>query len=801
MANALHGIRVIESGETSASAYAGKLLRDLGAEVIKVEPPSGDPLRSYGPFPGDLPDPEHSGMFIYLNGGKRGTRLDLTADEGRAAFDDLLAGADVLLHSFQPARARELGLAHETLLGSQPGLIVAALTPYGSSGPYADWKGYPIQEYAGTGVSYRIGAQEREPLTSPLDGTQLHHLAVQGALSIGLALLWRERTGEGQFVDVGAMEATNIAIWGHTIPQVMYLGFPPLARVGRYQGGGMWGTVKVADGDFINFTQMPDHWQRLLDLLGRPEWTEDPRIQQLGDPRFKRNLTIEDHQFVMEMFREHLYPWYEQQQQAELWARTREARISFHPVLSVPQVCESDQIRERDFMVEAPGQHPALQVPGGPYRLSRTPWRRPGPPPRLDDPPANAWNDERRNGSDPEAPPPAQPLSGIRVLDLTQVWAGPLLARYLADYGADVTWIRTRDRPPTSPGSSDPDDPVSWEWIYRNRRSLALNFREPEAVELFKRLCAESDIVLDNFSPRAMPRMGLGYEELTKAYPHLIMAALPPAGRTGPWSDFVTYGTSLAALFGLASLNGYPENREVMDNAAETDPVSAGYGMLAIMAALLHRNRTGEGQFIEIAQGETALAGLPEAVIEHFWNERDLGPVGNTHRVLAPHGNYPCAGDDQWIAIACGSDEEWTALARSAGHPEWLDRPDFRTAADRRAQRREIDSEIAAWTRDHDKIELMHRLQADGVAAMAQLDQLEVIGDPQLVERRQHWVLPEHFPAAELLNGNAWHLSACPPVLRRPAPEFGAHNAEILAEYLGMSESEVRDLEARGVLA
>ena len=801
MANALHGIRVLEVGDTKAVGYAGKLLRDLGAEVVKVERTGGDALREYGPFPHDVPDLEHSGMFIYLNGGKRGIRVDLATTDGRAAFDALLADADVLLHSFQPARVRELGLEHEALLASHPSLIVAALTPYGSTGPYADWKGYGIQEYAGTGVSYRIGHPDREPLNAPLDGTQLHHLAVQGAVAIAIAIQWRDRTGHGQFVDVGATEATHIAIWGHTIPQVMYLGFPPLSRVGRYQGGGMWGTVKVADGDFILMTQMPDHWERMLDVIGRPAWTNDPRIHGLGDPQFKRNLSIEDHAWVMQNFREHLYPWFEQQQQMDLWERTKQARISFHPVLTVPQVCESDQMAAREFLVDAPGEHPPLKVPGPPYRFTRTPWRTPGPAPRLNDRPATSWLDEHRGRPPPESPPPAQPLSGLRVLDLTQVWAGPLVARYLADYGADVVWIRTRDRPPTSPGGSDPDDPVSWEWIYRNRRSLALDFRKPEAVELFKRMCAVSDVVLDNYSPRAMPQMGLGYDELTRAYPHLIMAALPPAGRTGPWSDFVTYGPSLAALFGLASLNGYPEEREVMDNAAETDPISSGYGTLAVLAALLHRNRTGEGQFIEIAQGETALAGLAEAVIEHSWNDRDLGAVGNTHRVLAPHGNYPCAGDDQWIAIACGSDEEWAALANSAGHPEWLERPAYRTAADRRANRLDLDGEIAEWTRDHDKFALMHELQAAGVAAMAQLDQVEVVGDPQLAERRRHWVLPKNLPAADLLNGNAWHLSECPPVLRRPAPDFAAHNAEVLAEYLGLSETDVRDLEARGVLA
>ena len=187
-------------------------------------------------------------------------------------------------------------------------------------------------------------------------------------------------------------------------------------------------------------------------------------------------------------------------------------------------------------------------------------------------------------------------------------------------------------------------------------------------------------------------------------------------------------------------------------------------------------------------------------MIEHVWNGRELGPLGNTHRVLAPHGWYPCAGDDQWLTIACGSDEEWRALARAAGHEEWLDRPEFRSAADRRAARLELDRAIGQWTAPHDKWELAKRLQEAGVAAFPALSQLEVVTDEQLSERREHFELHEGFGGSQLLNGNAWHLSKARPRLRRPAAELGVHNAELLGEYLGLPEDEVRRLEAEGVL-
>ena len=803
MAGALDGVRVIEIGDRMASAYAGKLLRDLGAEVIKVEPPEGDGLRRYGPFPSDRPDPEHSGMFVYLHGGKRGAVLDMAAEGGREALDRLLRDADVLLHCYRPSEATRLGLAPERVAAIAPRCIVAAVTTFGSTGPAAEWVGYPLHAYMGSGVGYRIGEPDRAPLNAPLDGADLQHAAPQVALSVLLALLDRDRTGRGQFVDISVTEAVNVSVWGHGIARVAYGRHPMIPRGGRRLASRIWGVWSVADGDYIIQTQMERHWHAFLKLLGDPEWSQDERVRGIGLPAHMRGLAPDDHAEVMSRIERHVGAWLRSRTKAEIWKQMREQRISFHPVLTVPQVCESDQMAERGGLVEAPGPHPALRVPGPPYRMAGTPWQRPGPPPCLDAPPATGWIASPTAEANPPAGDPDGdgPLAGVRVLDLGQVWAGPLVGRYLADYGADVVHIRTASRPPTTPGSTDPADPEAWEWIYRNRRSLALDFRRPEAVGLFRRLCEVADVVIDNFAPRVMPRLGLDYDELVQANPRLIMVALPPAGRTGPWADLVTYGPSLAALFGLKSLNGYPEDQRVVEDATDLDPVASSYATLATLAALHSRARSGRGQLIEVAQGEAGFAGIAEAVIEHEWNQRDLGPVGNTHRVLAPHGVYPCVGEDQWIAIACGSDEEWRSLATAAGHPEWLDRPAFATPSARRESRGTLDAELAAWSGDHDKSQLASTLQRVGVAAYPVIDQLEAITDPQLAHRRRHFVLHDDFAPEELLNGNPWHLSAAPPRLRRPAPALGAHNAEVLGEYLGMSPADVRSLEASGVLA
>ena len=393
MTGAIAGLRVVEAGGGKAIAYAGRLLRGLGATVIKIEPPEGDTLRQHGPFPADQPDPEHSGQFIYLNGGKDGARLDLTTGGGRAALEALLADADVLLHSFRPQEARALGLDDERLRTAYPRLVVTAVTTFGHSGPYAGWKGAPLLAYCGAGVAYRIGDPEREPLTAPLDAADVQHAGVQATLATLLALHHRDRIGHGQFVDISALVAVNVAVWGHGIPQAVYLGNPIPQRNGRGLSGGVWGVYGVKDGDFVLMTQVARHWTAFVDGLGNPEWSRDELIRSLGSPHVRRNLDPEQAEQVQRALREGMAAQFARLTKAELWEITRRERIPFQPVLTIPEVCESDHAAERGLLVEAPGEHPPLRTPGAPYRMARTPWAAPAPPPRLDGPNAEGWRD------------------------------------------------------------------------------------------------------------------------------------------------------------------------------------------------------------------------------------------------------------------------------------------------------------------------------------------------------------------------------------------------------------------------
>lgn len=795
---ALRGIRVLELGGGKTLAYAGKLLRDLGADVVKVEPPSGDLLRSYGPHPdADAPQPQ-SGLFAYLNAGKRGFCSD-PYNEGLGPVMRLLDGADVLLHSLTPSEGALCGLVEGDMLSKFPQLVVTAITTFGWTGPYANWRGYALHAQAGSGVAIRTGRPGRPPLVSPMDQAEIQHGAVHAAAASILAIIHRNQSGHGQFVDISTMESVTLSVSGLTFPNVLYGGMPPPTRTGRHFGPAQWGIYETRDGFFDVLTLVDRQWHNFVRLMGDPSWAANPPYNSVA-----RSLYGALSEEEISTWRRELATWFASRTNAEIWAATRAAKIPFQPVQTISDVVESDQARERGLLVRLPGVSPDLRVPRSPFLMSPTPVEQPGPPPLLSvaEP---AWID-RDDASDTPAIPrwhPSKerlPLQGIRIIDLTQVWAGPLLVRYLADFGAEAIMVETRKRPRTiAISETDGVSLANWESFYRNRSSLCLDLTKPEAIGLFKRLLSTADVLVDNFAPRVMPSLGLAYEELAAENPGLVIAALSATGRTGPWSDLLTYGPTLTALYGAKHLTGYPPD-DLVEDVADLDPVSAGYGALAVLAALHHRARTGEGQIIEIAQGELALAGLAEAVIEWTWNGRDTGPQGNSHRLLAPHGIYPCSGTDQWVAIACGDESEWRSLAAIARHQEWVADGRFRTAAHRRTNASALDSLIASWSREHERYELARLLQSEGVAALPVMDILDIVSDEHHSARRRHFQTGPDFPGDELYDAHPWHMSATSPTLRVPVPQPGADSDRILKEIVGLTEEEIRIFREKGIV-
>ncbi len=411
------------------------------------------------------------------------------------------------------------------------------------------------------------------------------------------------------------------------------------------------------------------------------------------------------------------------------------------------------------------------------------------------------------------------PLDGIRVIDHGHVWAGPLLGMMMADLGAEVIKVGPPHRQSgvsmggrQSPvgslggdrGATPPDDPRAFHGLDRGKISIAIHLGDPRGLELYKRLIARADVVFDNFAPRVMPSLGLDYQTLSAVNPRIIMASLSAAGATpGPWRDLVTYGPSLAALYGLKSLLGYAADPQPREDTADLDPTAAGHAFIAVLAALEYRERSGKGQFIDLAQGEATLQRAAQPLMDYLLNCRDAGPQGNRSAGLAPHGVYPAHGDDAWLAIVVRSDDEWASLRQLAAGA--LDNPRWDRALHRLQDQDALDAALAAWTRTHDAAPLAERLQQAGVPAFPMMSPIDLLTDPDFATLNAAAIDLSAEAAAPARNGalyvgTPWKMQRSPAALRAPTPNRGEHDDYIYGDLLGLTDSERSELREAGVI-
>ena len=413
-----------------------------------------------------------------------------------------------------------------------------------------------------------------------------------------------------------------------------------------------------------------------------------------------------------------------------------------------------------------------------------------------------------------------RPLDGLRVIDFWWVAVGPVLASLLADMGAEVIKVESSKRldycrlipAPVLEGERQAEafasraeiiDTVPLFHNYnRGKKSVTVDLRHPGAPALLKRLVATADVVVENFSPRVLREIGLDWEALRAVKPDLVMISCSAAGQTGPWSDLKTFAPSLSSLAGLESLVGYPGERVLgMLAFGYADPSNAHHGALAVLAALWHRERTGQGQYIDMSQLEATVGLAGESLMDYFMNGRVAGPEGSRHRSMAPHANYPCRGEDQWVAIAVEDDAAWVRLVEAIGGPAWAREERFATLAGRQAHLEELDRRLAEWTRERAACEATERLQQAGVAAFPVYGLEDEKGDPHF-RARGLLAWPSHPRIGTMeVYAHPIKLSATPGAVRGTAPALGEHTDEVFGELLGLSPEELARLRSGGVLA
>ena len=812
----LSGLKVIECSEGVAGPYCCKLLAECGADVVKVEPPLvGDMTRRRGPFPDGVAKVEKSGLFLHLNTTKKSVTADLDTAEGREALLRLLSQADILVESHVPDRMSSWGFGYSDLKEAFPRLIYVSVTPYGHAGPYRGYKGNSLTALALSGLMSITGDPDREPLGTGGEPGE-YFAGVQAWVATLAALAFRDKHDAGQHVDVSIMESAATTDEATTAAYA-FMGIIRRRFYSRHLWGYPQDPLPCEDG-YVFVHPGP----RGFPAPGVYEGASGMALL-VGDLKLDENPLFLDRWlrwFHWQEFDRLLEPFLACGTKEDIVAFAQALRMPFAPVLDIAQLLADPHLRERTYFKEL--EHPVagrlkhtgeiFRTTGMTSRFERAPLL--GEHNSLLEQPA-APNEKESVSAPPvvkqrTTPASDLPLTGVRVLDLSQVWAGPSCTSILAALGADVVKVEGLVRGDVSHtilyrDEDANEDPWSVGPYYlchnAGKRGIALNMLDERGIALFRRLLAACDVLIESFSPRVMRNFGLDYETLREVKADLIMVSLSGYGQTGPYSDYTAYGMGLEAAAGFTSITGYPDGPPRRTSVSFGDPLSGATAAGAVLLALRHRLQTGRGQYIDISQHEAVIPLLGAALMEYQITGRIPDRIGNRSTVAAPQGCYRCRGHDDWLVISIDDDQEWAAFCTTVEHAEWGFDARFRTLDARRQNHDALDDLIGTWTREQDNIEAFHCLQEAGVKAAPVLNGKQILLDPHLHERG-HFDILDHGKLG--LRPIPRHLVAkfdrMDPKPRRPAPGLGEHNAEVLWELAGVSAAELAELEAAGII-
>jgi benzylsuccinate CoA-transferase BbsF subunit len=808
----LSDLRVVELGDGVSAPFCARLFADYGADVIKIEEPGrGDLARHWGPFPGDEPDIEKSGSFFCLNEGKRSHALDLDSIGDRERLRSLIAEADLFIENQDPARMRAWKLDPDALMELNPDLVAISITPYGLTGPYANWKGYDLNAYHLTACGSRYcGRPDAAPLEQGTFSSEF--FAGFAAATWGLAAaLGRDLVGGGQHLDVSCAEVIAALFTG-----AQNIG--AYAQEGRYEkrsGVGMSlgapaSILPCADGHVWIVAIEIGQWLGLRKAMGDPEWA---RVE-LFDDLFERGRNRD---ILLPLIEE----WTRQHDKQTIMDVCQANGCPATAVFTTEDLARQSHLRERGAIIVR--DHPRLgrvTTFGVPVRLSDgLPTDRPTAPllgehdTEIERSTTGPWHTSRpkspaslRAASDSTSAPRMAgvgerlPLTGLRVVNFGWAWAGPAAGQTLGILGAEVYKVETRVRvdinrtlPPFAEGIADPDRSLQNHAGWAGNGSVQLDLTRSEGRELALRLVAVSDVAIENFGPGVLQKLDLGYERLAEVRPDLVLVSMPGAGTWGPLSHLRTYGNSLGGIAGIDALTGYlGEGPTSMENGF-ADPYSGVAAAFSALLALRQRDRTGRGQHVDCSQQETLMQMVGPLFMDYALNGRVAGTIGNRHPLsaAAPHGVFPCAGEDRWIAIAIVDDEEWQGLVRAMGEPDWARAYD---SFERRLEGiNDIHERLAAWTRPHDDRELAERLQSIGVAATPVLDVADLLHDPHHHARETFIEVTHPLGFRETIYGSYIKPSRTIADIR-PGPAIGQDNDYVFRELLGLDEARYRQL-------
>ena len=796
----LTGIRVVDLA-VDRGELCGRLLSDLGADVIKVEPPEGSPSRSLPPL--DPLTPEHSLFFTMRNCGKRSVVIDPGDASDMASFEALLASSDVLIASVEPGLPTAAGapeLEAESIAARHPHLVVASITAYGRTGPYAgrDVPGSVID--ATSGMCWKAGLPEREPLMPP--GNISGDIAgLMAAFAIVCALIQRGSHGAGQLIDLSANEAAaQITDWSMSnSSKSMVEGVDPVEI--RAGPGPVYTILAAADGFVRLVVLSPRQWHAIRAWLGEPDYLQDPEYDG-----FIARFMIAD--AVLNPLYEELFSTMTME---EVAIEAQRRGIVATPILKPGDVITNEHFEARKTFDRVPlTTGGVMSLPSGWMEIDGERIGPTGRPPHLGEHTGEvlaALQDGPRAGwpAVPDtAPEPALPLTGLRVADFGHGGVGVEISRMLAEYGADVIKIESRTYPDFIRVVLGGEMSPSFASSSRSKRGLGINAKTTEGRRLLLDLAAGAsgagrfDVVVENGSTGVMDDLGLGYRDFAAANPDVVMVSSQLMGSSGPWSAWRGYGPNTQVTGGMTHLWDYPDvERPSGSQSIFPDHWAGRMGALAAVAAVLGRRRgvMGAGCHAEVCQVEQVVGVMGDLLARESLQAGSVRPQGNRRDRGAPWGFFACEGEDQWVAICCRSDDEWAALAGLAG----IDEPSLATVDARREREDEVEQAVSAWTRSLSKHAVTEACLAAGVPAGPMLTSGEQLQDPHLAARGYLVELDQPPIGIMTFEGPAFTATGMAGADIRPAPGLGEHTREIIAE-LGLEEAAIDDLIASGIL-
>src|SRR5262245_29011258 len=811
----LRGYRALDLTGLSGQ-LCGRVLADLGMEVIKIEPPGGDPVRRLAPFVLLSNGSELSTSFAHLNAGKASKVLDLDKEADREVFRELVKTADVVLESFQPGELEAKGLGYKALAAINPGIVMASITGFGQTGPKKNLACNDLVAVAESGFLYISGDPSLPPCRPP--ETQAYYFAsLFGAAGLLAALYRRERTGRGDHVDSSMQEtlATQehiIRLWANE-KQIS-------KRAGSQHGSVAPAKIFPCRDGFVYLYVTRQHWKLFLTV-----WKDHPAVFDSSD--WLNNVYRRAHADELNPAVENFVGKFTM---AEITELLQAKGIPCVPVNTPMGFANDEHVRGRGFM--APVEHvgfgsteqPAMPfvIDGARPAVGGVPvldnWNSPSTLTRLGDrvvipseregskiSPAGRNDTERDGGDALDAGSGNGPLDGMRIVSFDHVLAAPYGTTILAELGADIIKVES------SKGGMDPfrffgtgEDPnVSPRFLEfnRNKRSFTVNLKHPKGPQVLHDLVAKADAVLDNYSVDVVERIGLAYADLCKVKPDIINLRMPGLGTTGPKRHFSTVGVNITAFTGLTYLWNHPgvTDPPIGSQTVFPDYVSGVLCAIIIISGVLYRDRQKKGAFIDLAQSEATAFMIGASLMEAAASGKDPQPIGNASASAAPHGCYPCKGEDRWCVIAVENEDQWVALTKIMGGDVTQD-VRFKTIGDRLKNRDELNAIISRWTQDKDAFAVMDRLQQAGVPCGVVQTGEDLTNDPQLKARGFIVAVENPRLGRVVLPNFPLQFTNARLTRRWEFPVLGRDTEAVLREVVGYDEATIAAQRQEGVL-